>query len=169
MTTYTLGSYDDIALLNETVPPADAASLGNCEYVLSNRVNMRGGVIVGGTDLVECLKVPAGSWVKQVWVDVITADTDVTDVDFGTQADPDGFLDGISFATTGIKLQPIGARALYKGGTASTGAGEKITTADTIDADINTSHTTAPTSGAIIDVYALIFKPRGFRSDSAAF
>ena len=160
MTTYTLGSYDDIALLNETVPPADAAALGNCEFVLSNRVDFKGAAITT-SDIVQCVEIPAGAFIKQVWVDVIEADTTATDVDFGTAVDPDAFLDGVSFATTGLRLVPTGAHSLYRNqGTGATGQTEYCASADTIDADPQTMTTTTATRGAIVDVYALIFKPR---------
>jgi hypothetical protein len=159
---YATGTYADVAQINQTVVPADSGTLGNCRYVLCNTVDFRGAAIVGGTDDVEALKIPANTLVDAVWVSVDTADADITDVDLGDGSNKDGWLDGISFASTGVKLTPPGVyNRILGGNTATTGfAGKFYLTADTIDIDVNTVHTTSSTSGAKIRVYASCFTPR---------
>lgn len=159
---YATGTYADVAQVNETVVPADSGTLGNCRYVLSNTVDFRGANIVGGTDDVEVLKIPANTRVDEVWVYVDVADADVTDVDVGDGSNKDGWLDGISFATTGLKPTPPGIyNRILGGNTGTTGyAGKFYLATDTIDIDVNTSHTTSSTSGAKIRVYASCFTPR---------
>jgi hypothetical protein len=153
-------TYADLCTANETIVPADSGTLGNCEYVLSNTVDFRGYAVVGGTDTVECLAIPANTWVQAVWINVDRVDADVTDVDFGSSNDLDGFLDGVSFATLGLVMNPVGPQSMLRSMTGATGHGWFFSSADTIDADVNTSHTTSSSSGAKIRVYAKCFTPR---------
>lgn len=54
--------------------------------------------------------IPANTWVLNAFIDVITADADVSDVDLGYgdgtagQATNDDFVDGVTLATTGRKF-----------------------------------------------------------------
>jgi hypothetical protein len=161
MTTWTLGSYDT-AVLNETVVPADSGYPGNCEYVLSNAVDLRGEIVVAN-DVVQCLAIPAHTLVESVWIQVDTADTSATDLDFGfTSVDADGFLDGASLAATGIILEPAGKPSKLRGQiTGGTGAQGIFThAADTIDCLCNTMTTTTATTGGKFRIYAKCFTPR---------
>lgn len=73
--------------------------------VLYNRVDFSKAANYLATTLsMGVLKVPAGVKIIRAFMNVLTADTDVTDVDLGIEgADEDGFQDGATLATTGLK------------------------------------------------------------------
>jgi len=148
VTTYTLGSYTDLATDNQTVTPFySKARL----FVLKNKIDFSAySVISDGDEIVEALNIPANTIVQAVWLYVETVDAGITDVDVG----PGGaasvlFLDGASFATTGYVYTTAGAYNPFAGGTTP---GYLFSSADTIDLLIKTSDTS---DTAVLYVYAL--------------
>lgn len=103
-------------------------------------------------DVVRLIDVPAGFYCVGVGVNVITLCATLDDVDFGDGDTVDGFQDGLTFATAGLKVSGngLGAGAYVEGG------GKMYIAADTIDMKINTA---APTTAgiAVFDVWAFGF------------
>jgi hypothetical protein len=78
-------------------------------------------------DIVEVLAIPADTLVLRCWLDVSVLETGAADEDFGdTGVDADGFLDGVTIATTG-KKDGAGTEVYVLA------AGKVFRTADTID------------------------------------
>lgn len=98
--------------------------------------------IAGATDVIECLKIPKGAWVKNVAIYVKAVTTTTADIDLaGDGADPNGWQDA------DIVLDSAAAIGLSLEGDAYPTLGGKVyTSADTIDITLKTA---VPTDGII--------------------
>jgi hypothetical protein len=111
---------------NSTKKPWDADK--RAPFILENEIDFSDFATKPvQNDIVEALAIPADTLVLRAWVEVETGETGAADEDFGvTGDDADGFLDGITIATTG-KKDGAGTEAYPSAG------GKVFRTADTID------------------------------------
>jgi hypothetical protein len=112
------------------------------------------------TEIMALFKVPAGVLVKEVMIYVETADADVSDVDIGNASSAgvtisaDGFVDGATLASTGLKRDLAGETYSLQDGTAG-----YCSTSDTII--ILTNNDADTINGAIVNFIARCEDCRG--------
>jgi hypothetical protein len=101
-------------------------------------------------DIVQCISLPANCIVLTAWIVPIVAEGATSTVDLGiTGVTDDRWLDTAD-------LNATAGTAIWGTGTVTTGimgSAYHVTTADTIDLVMNTSHTT---NTAVVDVHALV-------------
>jgi hypothetical protein len=134
--------------INQTMRPWGTS---NRIYMLENTIDFSDTEIGSGAgavqnDLIEALAIPSNTIVLIAGFKVITAETDATDLDLGvTGGTADGFVDGASFATTGLKIDLDEA---YN----TAVMGLFFSSADTIDIKVTGNHTV---NSAVVKVFAL--------------
>jgi hypothetical protein len=143
-TTYVLGEHDMVELNGTERNWADRERI----FVMKNRLDFSLENVTGDTDgIVQALAIPAGTAVLAVWLNVITADAGVTDVDVGLAAGTE-FMEAVSLATTGLKFDATAAENGIGGAT----HGLMFSSADTIDISIQDVQTA---DTLVVDIYAL--------------
>lgn len=117
-----------------------------CSEVVNNT-----GYTGAGGDIIQAIPIPAGTLVKQVIVNITTAQTAATDTitfDVGiTGGDVDGFVDGVDAESTGVT---IGAGAYT-----ATSFGKYFATADTIDILIINGGSTDMVDDMVVELTAI--------------
>lgn len=121
-------------------------------YMLENIIDFASNLSIGSgvgavqNDIIQALAVPANTIVLVAGLKVITAEADATDIDLGvTGGTADGFVDGATFATTGLKVD------LDEGYNTAV-MGLFFAEADTLDIKITGNHTV---NSAKVKVWAL--------------
>lgn len=95
---------------------------------------INGGSGTAQNDIITAINVPAGTMVLGVAYEVVTASSNLADVDIGDGADPDGYHDGVNMTSTGSGFS---FSTTLTEGTPNTvagfGLGKYYAAADTID------------------------------------
>jgi hypothetical protein len=94
-------------------------------------------------DVIQIFQIPAGTWVQGVYYKVVTASSNLADLDIGDGSDTDGYHDGIDATSTGAGFSFLGAALTEGTPNTFTGyiEGKYYSAADTIDLLQNTNAT----------------------------
>ena len=115
--------------LSNTVDCSDVAS--NTDYTGANG------------DIIQCLSIPAGTFVSRVILDITTEQTAATDtvtIDVGDGDDPDGWMDGVDGETAAVLLSSTGTWQTAQSPALGL-SGKYYASDDTIDVKVITSTT----------------------------